>query len=241
MNEKNPKIVLGVFSVFLGMIIAVQMKAKLELYVPVTLAALQTTKQEIEATRQELNELRRIAEAKEEELELLASISQGDINIINYLEEDIFKNKMAWGEYTVKGPGVVIKMYDNNEVREYGFDLNNDVIHDIDILNIINDLKLAGAEAISINDERLLSRSEIKCGGPIIRINDRSSGTPFVIKAIGDPNLLIASVNAPGTNGDILKNVYGKGFETAVKDELTVYGYDGRLGYRYAKVIGEGD
>ncbi len=42
-------------------------------------------------------------------------------------------------------------------------------------------------------------------GGPIIRINGKSVGTPFLIEAIGDPKLLMASVNAPGTYGDVLK------------------------------------
>ncbi len=65
----------------------------------------------------------------------------------------------------MEGPGISIKMYDNPDSQIVGLDINDDVIHDVDILNILNDLKIAGAEAISINGERVVSNSEIKCGG----------------------------------------------------------------------------
>lgn len=45
-------------------------------------------------------------------------------------------------------------MYDNPEDEIIGQDVNDDVIHDVDVLNILNDLRVAGAEAISINGER---------------------------------------------------------------------------------------
>lgn len=241
MKKNHPKIIITVFSLILGLFIAIQINMKLETYRPVNIDSLQLAKSEIENIKKEMIELEALEKHKLEELNVLHNISKGDDNIIDILNSDLEKNKMYSGVSELKGPGIEIAMYDNQEVRDWWFDINEDVIHDVDILNILNDLRIAGAEAISINGERVMATSEIKCGGPIIRINERSSGTPFVIKAIGDTKLLMASVSASGTNGDILKNVYNKGFELEAKDEVVIPAYKGILDFKYAKPVGEGD
>ena len=241
MKKRNPKIIIMVFSIILGLFIVVQIKMKLEIYRPITINSLQLAKGEIESIKREIIELEKIEKQKIEELKVLENISKGDDNIIDILNQDLKKNKIHSGASKLTGPGIEIKMYDNQEKRDWWFDINNDVIHDVDILNILNDLRIAGAEAISINGERVIATSEIKCGGPIVRINGRSSAIPFVIKAIGDTKLLMASVSAPDTNGDILKNVYKKGFDVEVKDKITIPAYRGSLDFEYAKPPGEGD
>lgn len=241
MSEKNTKVILTLFSIIIGILISIQIKIKVDSYAPVTVRALEMTKNEIEMVKNEIEELDKVIEAKEEELEILDNIYSGDENIIDLLSENLEKNKINSGRASLKGPGIIILMYDNPEERGFGYDLNKDIIHDTDILNIINDLKVAGAEAISVNGERVLSTSEIKCAGPTIRINERTSATPFRIKAIGDPKLLTAAVSAPGTNGDILKNVLNKGFETTVEDSITISAYEKPFNFRYAKPVGEGE
>lgn len=240
-KKDNPKIILGIFSVIIGIFIATQIKLQLEIYAPVTIKSLQATKAEISTINNEISELNEMIKVKEEELALLENISKGDDNIIDILLQDINYNMTHSGLTDLTGPGVTILMYDNPEEAIVGFDINDDIIHDVDILNIINDLKVAGAEAISINGERVVSTSEIKCGGPTIRINGRSSGTPFVIKAIGDPSLLHAAVNAPGTNGDILRNVYQIGFEPTMEDSVQIPAYTKTFNFQYAKPLGKGD
>lgn len=240
MKRNNPKIILTLFSIIIGIFIAIQMKLKVENYVPVTLGSIQMMKNEIVTVNKEIKELEKMINNKEDELEILSNTTKGD-DIIDRLSEDIKINKMNSGQTSLKGQGIIISMYDNPEERIVGFDINDDIIHDIDILNIINDLRIAGAEAISVNGERVISTSEIKCGGPIIRINGRSSGVPFVIKAIGDSKLLSASVTAPGTYGDIIKSVYQVGFKTSVEDSITISAYLGRFDFKYAKPSGEED
>lgn len=241
MSKNTGKFILTLFSIILGFFIVVQVKMKLEIYNPFTVRSLQMTKVEIDNTYKEMTELEEIIRDKEEELELLESISKGDDNIIDILIADMKVNQLHSGESKLSGPGITIEMYDNQEKRDWWYDINLDIIHDIDILNILNDLRVAGAEAISINGERVLSTSEIKCAGPVIRINGNTSATPFVIKAIGDPKLLMASVSAPGTNGDIIKNVYHKGFDTKAEDLVTIPAYKGGFSFKYAKPLGEGD
>lgn len=241
MKKNNAKLILTLFSIILGLFISLQIKTKVVIHTPVNVKTLQVTKNQIDNIHKEIGELDEILTDREEKLEILENISKGDDNIIDILTEDMKINKTYSGESDLLGPGIVIEMYDNQEKRDWWYDINDDIIHDIDILNIINDLRVAGAEAISINNERVVSTSEIKCAGPVIRINDNTSATPFVIRAIGDPKLLMASVSAPGTNGDILKNVYNKGFDISVEDEIEIPAYNGMFDFKYAKPVGEGD
>lgn len=240
MINKN-KFTLAIFSIIIGAFIATQIKANVEDYVPVTIKSIENTKNEIDSLKREIEELSKVVEVKEEEMLVLENIARGDENIIDVLKGDLYNNMITSGYAKLEGPGISIKMYDNPDSEIVGFDINDDIIHDIDVLNILNDLRVAGAEAISINGQRVMSTSEIKCNGPIIRINDKSIGTPFIISVIGDPQLLMASVNAPDTYGDILKNVYFIGFEPKIEDKVTIPAYKGDFTFNYAKPKGEGD
>ena len=240
MINKN-KFTLAIFSIIIGIFIATQIRANVEAYVPVTIKSIENTKNEIDTLKREIDELSKVIEAKEEELEVLENIAKGDENIIDVLRNDLHSNKITSGYTKLEGPGITIKMFDNPSDEIVGFDINDDVIHNVDVLNIFNDLRIAGAEAISINGQRVMSTSEIKCHGPIIRINGRVIATPFIISAIGDPQLLMASVNAPDTYGDLLKNVYFIGFEPKIEDKVTIPEYKGDFTFNYAKPKGEGD
>lgn len=239
-NENRGKLAILIVSILLGIIISTMIKSNLESYVPITLLELENIDKEIKATIKELNELEDVIEDKKDELQALKDLTYNDETIVDKLNTSLTLNKMISGKLSLEGPGIVIKMYDNQEEEIVGQDVNDDVIHDVDVLNIINDLRVAGAEAISINGERVISFSEIKCRGPVIGINGISIGTPFIIRAIGDTKLLMASVNAPGTYGDVLKN-YGIGFEPEEKDDIYIPAYSGNFIFQYAKPVGEDD
>jgi len=64
------------------------------------------------------------------------------------------------------------------------------MIHYSNILYIVNDLRSAGAEAISVNGIRVVSTSDIRCAGSIILVNTRRLAPPYTINAIGDPETL---------------------------------------------------
>lgn len=241
MKKSNPKIIITLFSVLLGIFLSVQMKMRVESYAPVTIKSIQSIKAEIDLTTNEIAELEEIIKNKESELEILENISRDGENITDILSLDLIITKSNSGRTDVQGPGIIITMYDNMDSQIIGYDINDDIVHDVDILNILNDLRYAGAEAISINDQRVVSTSEIQCNGPVMRINGKSLGTPFVIKAIGDPKVLMASVNAPGTYGDTLKTVYFIGFEPHIEDKIIIPAYKGNFRFNYAKQVGEGD
>lgn len=90
------------------------------------------------------------------------------------------------GLTALEGPGVTVTLDDNKNIL-IGDDPNRYVIHYENLLFIINDLRNAGAEAISINGQRIVVSSEIRCVGNVILINTTRLAPPFEISAIGNP------------------------------------------------------
>ncbi len=111
---------------------------------------------------------------------------------LKYMANEIGRLKLISGLSDVRGRGIIIKL-DDAPAREID-NPNFLIIHDQDVYSVINELKKAGAQAISINGERLIATSEQVCAGPNIRINKNRHPVPYEIKAIGDPELLSAGV-----------------------------------------------
>jgi uncharacterized protein YlxW (UPF0749 family) len=100
--------------------------------------------------------------------------------------------RLKAGLTDVEGPGLIIKLDDAAARKDEDPMLL--IIHDSDIKIIINDLKKAGAQAISINGERLGPVSEQVCAGPTIRINKNRYAVPYVINVVGNPEELYESM-----------------------------------------------
>ena len=94
------------------------------------------------------------------------------------------------GLTSVEGGGVQVTLSDSTQTNNLTENANAYVIHDLDILQVINELRDAGAEAISLNGERVVSTSEVRYAGSTVSINNNRYAAPFVIKAIGDPTNL---------------------------------------------------
>lgn len=108
----------------------------------------------------------------------------------------------------VRGPGIRIRVADSINEDET-IDIMDKIVHDVDITILVNDLKSAGAEAIAINGKRIINISEVVCAGPLLKINGDSVSAPFLISAIGDPEVLYDAVNEEGTYAYELKYVWG--------------------------------
>lgn len=172
--------------------------------------SVQSVKEMEEAIRLETDELKKLTEfkaAKKRELEEYEK-NYEEGNLTQGLEEMLRRRKNEAGYEDVIGLGVQVELRDSEKELKEGQDPNDLLIHDQDVLMLINDLKVAGAEAISVNGQRVLASTEIKCTGATIMINDITFGQPFIIKAIGEPAELEAAVLAPSTYGSILKDLY---------------------------------
>ena len=105
------------------------------------------------------------------------------------LYKDTMKYRMLAGYVDVEGPGIILEI--NDPPSDLEFSSAYGVVDQLDlILQIVSILNAAEAEAISINDQRYTSFTEIVRAGDHIEINGVSTSSPLVIKAIGNPNTL---------------------------------------------------
>lgn len=240
-NNKKNNIILLIFSVIIGIMVSMQIDVNVIASETEMSKSVEEYLVQIQRTQEDIEKLDKLVLEKEKKLNVLVNSEHKDYDLIRFLEKDIMNNKISSGFRAMRGTGIEITMYDNMDSDIIGSNVNDDIIHDIDILNILNDLRIAGAEAISINNQRVISSTEVKCGGPIIRINGKSYATPFIIRAIGDKSQLMAAVTAPGTYGDILKNVYQLQFEAETKENIKIPSYDGNFRYIYARPVEVGE
>ncbi len=141
------------------------------------------------------------------------------------------------GSVPVEGPGVVLTIMDSSRKMTVPDDNQNFyVVHDEDMLKIINELRAAGAEAISINGQRMVATTEIRCAGPTISVNNTRSAPPFIVSAIGNPDTL---ENALKMRGGIVETLGVWGIKVDIKKEslLKLPAYQGNMHFKYAKPL----
>ena len=178
------------------------------------------------------NELKQLEKA-EEELEKERENATENNAELEDAEIAIKKANKMIGLSEVKGPGVIVTLKDSQKNMANVLNVSDFIVHDIDILSVINELKNAGAEAISINDERVVTTSAILCDGNVVSINKEKVGVPFVIKAIGLPESL-AALDRPGGYLQYLRQ-YDIEASLEKSNEITIPKYTGKLEFSYAK------
>jgi uncharacterized protein YlxW (UPF0749 family) len=139
----------------------------------------------------------------------------------------------------MRGPGLTVAITDSRRPLRPGEDPNLVLIHYSDVRAVVNMLWAAGAEAIAVNDERIISTTGLSCVGTTILCNTRRMAPPYRIVAIGDPAALVAAAQA---RGGILDQLRAFDFPVTVTTgtDLAVPAYSGGFVYRYAKPAGTG-
>lgn len=118
------------------------------------------------------------------------------------INEQLQDAKMFAGLTELEGPGIKVTLRDNPKTSVVG--VVDDLIHDVDILSVTNELFASGAEAISINGQRLVATSSIRCAGPTILVDGIKVAVPFEILAIGKQDVLYGGFT---TAGSIMSNI----------------------------------
>jgi len=143
------------------------------------------------------------------------------------LNQQIKKLQVAAGLATVSGKGIVIKLSDNpNAAKDAVGAFLPGLVHDYDVLQVVNELRSAKADAIAVNKTRITGYTPIRCVGPVIYINWKPAAAPFVIEAIGDPDILSSAMKMPG---GILENLTNQGLGVKVwsSNSLTLSASEG--------------
>lgn len=121
--------------------------------------------------------------------------SAGSNQSLQQLQAKLEDERILAGVTPVAGPGITVTLMDGIAT---GSNVESVLTHDWDVRSVINELFTAGAEAVSINNYRVVATSAIYCTGPVVKVNDHRIGAPFVIEAIGDPKALQSALDIQG-------------------------------------------
>lgn len=174
------------------------------------------TSLKLEETNVKLQEYKQKREANEEASELL--------------DKELMQARIIAGLTDVKGNGVIITYTD---------DVNSEIgkIKDRDLIELVNELRLAGAEAISINDQRITNMSDIMnidvYGEIFILVNRKRVTSPYTIKAIGDPKSLESALTTK-TIGFVTRH---DNATVQRENNITINKYNGDIKVKYSKEV----
>lgn len=165
-------------------------------------------------------------------------------NNVDQVEELLLETKQnlltVAGLTDVTGEGIIVIVTDGERELLDNENPNNLMVHDVDIRNIVDDLRNAGAEAISINGQRIIfGQTKIYCTGPTVKINEDVFSQPFIIQAIGDRYHMEAAVNAPGQYGYTLRQ-WGIFVEVNTSINIEIPAYTGSKRLLYAEEVKDG-
>ena len=195
--------------------------------------------------RDEINEWKDLHEIKDLENKIAeyknnASTRDKTLKLLNDEIEDL---KILSGLAELQGAGIIVTLDDTRAINQIAadagfYDPNVYVIHDSDILLVINELRAAGAEAICVNGQRITSNTEIRCVGPVIQINGIRLTAPFKISAIGAPDLLASSLKL---RGGIIDSIEQSDIDVIIEksDLIIIPKSEGVLEYKYATPVEE--
>lgn len=241
MKKYGGVILVGFLALLIGLVISIQISttqgadpggliplAKAQGYV----AELKKVRADKEVILEELNAL-------EQQLEdIKKNKAEGDV-ISEQLVADLEKYKMAAGVLDVKGPGVEITI-DDPIVEVLDGEKYSVIMYNYELLlGFVNKLKDAGAEAISINGQRIITTTEISLAGENVNINGVPTAPPYIIKAIGNPDTIEATLTIRFGIVEQMKNRYSLSVEIIKSEEVSIPRYSNVMAFRYAKPVKE--
>ncbi len=238
MKKKQIAITLGIMCFILTIALCIQIKTMNE----ASSAASRTLadndlRDQVLKWKEKYDNIYNTLKEKQKKLEEVRTEATQNDTLASAKEEQLKKNNIILGLTDVRGDGIIIEVADGNpESFLATINPSNVLVHYNDLLNLVNELNNAGAEAIEINGQRIVNTSSITCEGTVIKVNGEKIGSPFVIKAIGSQGLLYGSITRAGSYIELIKD---EGVQTNVikEDDIYIEKYKGVLNYEYLKPI----
>ena len=221
-------------AVLFGLLVSVQWRTQSDRneltvrYNTPLLDAAKTLQNEQNTLKAQLADLR----AELDQIQTSASTQSGSAKD---LQARIDELKLVAGLNERTGDGVIITL-DDARGASAAKDIEKSICHNTDLTDIVNQAWRGGAEAIAVNEERIVGSSSIYCVGSTIMVNGTLMSPAFTISVIGPQNELLAAYEDPNDLKDIKqrRDVYGLGFRVSRASGLRVPSYGGALNVKYA-------
>lgn len=235
MNKKLELIILGVMGFIL--VIAVSIQIKTVNYNGTTVNSNQAEsdlKSQVLRMKEKYENQYAELEKIEKELEKAREQATSNNTELTELENKIKQDNILLGNTDVKGSGITVTLTDGKG-DDSVLDVENLLVHAENVLAIVNEMKNAGAEAISINGQRLVNTTAISCDGNVIVVNGEKISSPIEIKAIGLPELL-STLDRPGGTLEYFLSL-GKVVDVKKYSNIDIPKYTGVTSFKYAKTV----
>lgn len=219
---RQGQVAIALVCVVLGIMLAVQFRTTQDIRSSIPFQRIEDLSQRLNQTEKERDSL----------LKQVQEMRQASGNETAAKESQNIR--MGAGVVALEGPGIIVSIDDSKRPTKPGENPNLYLIHDEDILKVINELRAAGAEAISINEQRIIATSEIRCAGPTLSVNNTRYSPPYEIRAIGDGATMENSLKM---RGGVVETLQFWGIQVTMKrqEQISIPAYKGPFRFDYAK------
>lgn len=185
---------------------------------------------ELSNWREKYNELNEKYEDVKSKISEYQNEKESDEKTAQLLQDELEQLNEALGKTDVEGEGIEITIIDKE-----GTSTSEETVRAISVENLLiitNQLFEAGAEAISINDKRIVAMSDIAQLDSFIKVNGKRITSPYNIKAIGNSTYLESAVTGKGGQLDELKDL-GHEVTCNKSKRVRINQYDGTINTKY--------
>lgn len=189
-------------------------------------------REELSTWKTKYEEVEAKLEEKEQKIEEYRQELNNNENAMEILQNEINEAEAYLGLTQLQGEGIEVILTDNDEATiEYW-----------DLLVLVNELISAGAEAISINDERVVTTTEIvPVNDSFIFVNSKKISGPYIVRAIGDKKYLESALTIKGGYLDERTITYNKSVTYSIQDNIIIPAYNGKMTFEYAEKNDNGE
>lgn len=198
----------------------------------------------VEAETNDYDELQdRVAALKSDVDSLTEQVDDSDVRRLRHEIADL---RDPAGLEPRSGPGITVTLSDAPEdlieqAAEDDLDVNLWVVHQQDIQAVVNAMWAAGATAVLIEGQRVVTTTGIKCEGNAVQLQGVPYPEPYEIQAVGDPDAIEAALDADGAvsafRDDADDPEIQVGWDLDVEDRIEAPAYDGLQDITYAEVL----
>ena len=190
--------------------------------------------EEADALRAQRNELAQEVEALTDELSHTG---------VSAAQKRVDELRVPAGLAAMSGPGLTVELDDApaETIESSGVEPDFLVVHQQDIQAVANAMWAGGAEAMTIQGQRVISTTGIKCIGNTVVLHGIPYSPPYVITAVGDPASMLTAINESPYIDIYLDyaETYDLGWDVLPHSRVELPAYEGSLELEYARPVGD--
>jgi uncharacterized protein YlxW (UPF0749 family) len=162
--------------------------------------------------------------------------SEGSDALVKQLNDALFQARLAAGLTALDGNGLVVQLQDAPQAAQAagGEDL---VVTGLDVRTVVEELWLAGAEAVAVNDERIVATTAILDIGGSLLVNSAYLAPPYQVKAVGPADMNAQLASSASWVSFVASRAGPNGIQVSIAQpaDLVVPAYAGTVTIRYAQ------